>query len=397
MQEIKRVTVIGAGIMGFGIAKSIFKHNIDVTLYDSNEVQLEKTCEKLKKGARRSMDPDKVHIAKSLKEAVEDCDLLIEAVVEDLEIKSDLFFELGKLADEKTIFASNTSSLDIIKMGEASGRRDSFIGLHFFNPAYLMRLIEVVIPETVNHGVEQSVMAFIKTIKKSGIICKPSPGFIVNRLLIPTLNEAFYILDNCSDEVSRIEVANGIDSFLTDKGIFLMGLFDLTDLTGLDTALAVAERIYHGFGDTPRYKPSPLLRSYVEKGFTGRKTGRGIYYYSNNENDPDRNPRLDESGKHLISSPLVQYDFLPLLSVIVNESFRILEEGIARSFRDIDTCLMTGAHWPKGPFDLLKEYGLDTIKGAIEKLYEESGNNPRYEPSPCFTKPSDEILEFLNL
>lgn len=397
MNEIKRVTVIGAGIMGFGIAKAIFKHDIDVTLFDTNNEQLTKTCNDLKNGARRRMDPNKIHKADSHDIAVQDADLIIEAVIEDLDIKCDLFKNLGKLAAPDTIFASNTSSLDIPVMAEASGRQEKFIGLHFFNPAFLMRLVEVVKSDIVSNDTMDTILTFLNQIKKDGIICKPSPGFIVNRILIPVMNEAFFILEKNSTPSNRIAVANDIDSAICKKQLLLMGLFDLVDLTGLDTTASVAKRIYSGFDNNPRYKPSPLLMEYVQNGYLGRKTQRGVYFFDNEKNDPDYNPKLNEQGNILTSIINPEFSILDLLAVIANESFRLLEEEIVKDFKDIDFCMEQGGRWPKGPFALIKEYGLENVYNRLIKLYKESNNNKRYEPCSLFATPPVELEKYLSI
>ncbi len=390
---IKKITVIGAGIMGSGIAKSIFKYGFDVTIFDSNEDQLIKTCEELKKGARRGVDPDKIHKAESLEASIKEADLVIEAVIEDLDVKCQLFREMGKLAAGDTIFASNTSSLDICVMAEASGRPERFLGLHFFNPAFLMRLVEVVKSPLLSDEAERDVSTFLKEIKKRGVNCKPSPGFIVNRILIPVMNEAFCILENRGDK-SIIEMANDIDSSIMNEQIFLIGLFNLVDLTGLDTTMSVAQRIFHGFNDNPRYTPSLLLKEYVDNGFCGRKRERGIYYYGNKKNDPDLNPRLDHSKMEIKYIENPTFDTLNLIAVIVNESLRLLEEGIAENYTDIDFCMESGAHWPLGPFGLAKKIGLEVIAKKINLLYNESDNNKRYEPCPLLKNLPDDLNDF---
>lgn len=395
MEQIERVTIIGAGIMGFGIAKSIFKHGFSVTLYDSNAEQLQKSCDELKSGARRGMDPEKIHRAESLEEAVTGADLVIEAVVEDQDVKNSLFAELGKMADPDTIFASNTSSLDIQSMAEVSGRPERFLGLHFFNPAFLMRLVEVVKTDSLSIETENLIDLFLQGIKKTGISSKPTPGFIVNRLLIPIMNEAFCILEKSPPE-KRIAIANEIDSAICKEQLLLIGIFDLLDLTGLDTTLSVANRIYSGFKKNPRYAPSPLLQKYVTAGYVGRKSRRGVYFYETTENDPDYNPRLNENGEKFFPIENPTFDLLELIAVIVNESFRLLEEGISKSYKDIDFCMESGSRWPLGPFALAKRLGLNTIIKKIDRLYVESGENPRYEPSSLLLNLSADLKEYFN-
>lgn len=395
MKPIENVTVIGAGIMGFGISKAIFKHNIDVTIFDLNAEQVTKTCEDLKKGARRGMDPKKVHKADSMEAAVTNADLVIEAVVEKLEVKNAVFEEIAKYAGRETIFSSNTSSLDISAMANASGRPERFLGLHFFNPAFLMRLVEITKTPMTSDETLQRVKTFLTAIKKDGIVCKESPGFVVNRILLPVLTEAFYILDKRSTPKNRIAIANDMDSAITRNQILLLGIFDLVDLTGMDTTWAVAERIYEGFGKIPRYLPSPLLKLYLEEGYKGRKTKQGIYYYANTRNDPDANPRLDANGAPIVPVAEPLFDPMELIAAIANESSRVLEEGIVESYKEIDFCLESAALWPKGPFALVKKFGVHEVRKKIMQLYEDSHRDPRYEPCPLLFNLPDELSDFL--
>ncbi|MFQ5486400.1 MAG: 3-hydroxyacyl-CoA dehydrogenase family protein, partial [Desulfobacterales bacterium] len=211
--------------MGAGIARAIFKHGFEVRLFDLNKQILDEACQEIKQKARRNMNPDKIIKAGSLKEAAEGADLIIEAVVEEIDIKCKLFAELGKIAPPETIFASNTSSLSISRMASASGRKDRFVGLHFFNPPVIMRLIEVIVNNDLSGEVYDSVMEFIQNIKKTGVKCKESPGFVVNRILIPIISEAFYLLEEKfkEKEVKMIDVANDIDSAIVKDNILFIG------------------------------------------------------------------------------------------------------------------------------------------------------------------------------
>ena len=391
MKDIKNITVIGAGIMGAGIAHSIFKYGLDVTLYDLNAKELQDTCESIRKKARRNMDPSKVHMETTLEGALSHCDLVIEAIFEDLQTKCDLFEKIGKIAREEIIFASNTSSLSIKAMAEASGRPDRFMGLHFFNPPLIMRLVEMVTTDTLSNQILQSVKNFIQSIKKQAVVCRDSPGFIVNRILLPVINETFYILEKYSKEGDEISTASTIDEAIVSQGILLMGPYNLADLTGIDTIYRVSEIIYNGFNRNPRYKRSPLLERYYDKKYYGRKSGRGVFLYENHLNDPDLNPPLNDRGETISIRQDLDYHTLDLVSVIVNEAFRVVEEGIVEDFRDIELAMELGTRWPKGPFRMAKEIGPGIIQENLLKLFEGSGNNPRYEPSGLFSN-QDKVL-----
>ncbi len=396
MKAIQKVSVIGSGIMGTGIANSIFKYGFDVKLFDLNKDALEKAVSDIKSKARRNINPDKITVAASLEEAVKDADLIIEAIIEDLDIKCKFFKELGNIAPKDTVFASNTSSLSISTMAQASGRPDRFIGLHFFNPAVIMRLVEIVLPKGFSPEVYPAVKEFIDNIKKTGVKCIESPGFIVNRILIPLVNEAFYVLDEKikASHADPIVLANDIDSAFLKDGILLMGPYDLVDITGIDTGYKVAQVIYQGFNQSPRYIPAPLFKSYVDKGFWGRKNKRGIYYYGNQANDPDLNPCLNEKGEKIQRLENPAFPTIELVAVIVNESFRVIEEGIVDDFKGIELCMELGARWLKGPFVLAKNIGVDVIYAELKRKYEKSGKNPRYEPSGLFGELPEQLKSY---
>lgn len=255
--KIERVAIIGAGIMGSGIAAAVFKYGHEVRLFDTRREVLYESCEHLKSRARRSQDPEKIVMAPSLEAALEGVDLIVEAIVEDLEVKKSLFRELGAKAAPDVIFASNTSSLPISEMAESSGRPEAFLGLHFFNPPVLMRLIEVTVGKSVNKDNLERVMDFIGAIHKTGVICRESPGFVVNRILLPVICETFRLLEERSKDAGTglVETANDIDSAVLNAGLFPMGPLELADLTGLDTIYQVSEVLYHGFNEAPRYTP----------------------------------------------------------------------------------------------------------------------------------------------
>lgn len=398
MGDINKVTVIGAGIMGAGIANAIFKQGLEVKLFDIDTKLLEESHAKIKKGARRNMDPEKIKRAESFEDAVSDADLVIEAVIEDIKIKCELFAKLNELAPSHTLFASNTSSLNISEMAKASNRPDRFLGLHYFNPAVIMRLVEVVVPECFDSKNYPAIKKFIEDTKRVGIKCKESPGFVVNRILIPIINEAFQVLEKRSKAAGNdvIAVANDIDSAIQKSNILLMGPYDLADLTGIDTAYRVSEVIYNGFDKSPRYVPPAFMKKFVDEGHFGRKAKRGVYHYENQANDPDLNPCLDANGSKVERLETSEFDILDLASIMVNEAFRVYEEGIVDNIEDVETCMELGTRWPKGPFKLAKNIGLEKIRQKLEELYSKSGNDARYEPSALILKPSSELEEFFN-
>ncbi len=396
MKRIEHVTVIGAGIMGTGIANTIFKHHIPVTLFDVRQNALTGACEQIRRQARRGMDAANIVMAESLADAVEGADLVIEAVFEDLALKCRLFDELNDLAPAHTVFASNTSSLSISAMAEAAHRPSRFLGLHFFNPAVIMRLVEVILTDDLDPGVLTAATAFLDDLKKTGVQCRESPGFVVNRILIPLVNECFHLLaerrgDNVTDTIA---VANDIDAAVIKHMSLLMGPFDLADLTGIDTICNAAETIYEGFSRMPRYRPAPLLTRYRQDERLGRKTSRGVYFYGSEQNDPDLNPPLDEHDARLVRPERPACDATGILAVVVNECCRVLEEGLVHGPADIEQCMELGTRWPRGPFRLAAEAGLDNLRAALARRYAETNGNPRYETCDLLRSPSAAVMTY---
>jgi len=395
--SIEKVAVIGAGIMGAGIANAIFKRGYRVCLHDIDADLLTGACESIKKKARRTMDPDKITTADSLDAAVHDADLVIEAVVEDLDLKRELFSKLDAIAADHTVLASNTSSLAISSLADATSRSDRVIGTHFFNPAVIMRLVEIITPRATSGETRRRVTAFIASIGKVGVEVVESPGFVVNRILVPMINEAFQLLDEHSLEngSTQIATANDIDAAVEREEILLMGPFNLADMIGLDTILKVSKVIHEGFGGSPRYRPAPALTAYVDKGHFGRKTGRGVYRYTNTIIDPDENPMIDDEERRIERVKDPRFDTLELLASVVNEACRVVEEGIVKSLSDVETCIDLGARWFKGPFQLAREIGLETVVTALEARARATGETERYEPSRLLTAPGEELKAFL--
>jgi 3-hydroxybutyryl-CoA dehydrogenase len=286
MKKIQKVGVLGGGLMGSGIAQVSAAAGFPTTVREVSEALCAKARQSIEKTLAKGIERGKVTEAERDKtlsnlrfvtelKDLSDSDLLIEAVVEDLDIKNKLWLELDKVARPDAIFASNTSSLTIIAMAAASGRPDRMLGLHFFNPVPLMKLVEVVRTITTSEETEQKALDFVRALGKEPIRARDSSGFIVNLLLIPYMVDAIKALESNVGSVEDI-----------DRGMQLgaghpMGPFTLLDFVGLDTVYKIAEIMFTEYRDN-RYAPPPLLKRMVLAGMLGKKSGKGFYDYSTN-------------------------------------------------------------------------------------------------------------------
>ncbi len=279
---IQRIFVIGAGQMGSGIVQVAATSGFEVTLMDVAEPQLEKgraaiqaSLNKLREKKRitdeQAASVSCITLTTSLADA-SGADVVIEAASENVEIKTNVFAELDRIAPAHALLASNTSSISLTRLGAATGRPDKVIGMHFFNPVPVMSLIEVVRGELTSQATVDVIVALSKTLGKTPVVVKDSPGFISNRLLCPMINEAILALEH------GVATREGIDAIMTLGMNHPMGPLALADFVGLDVVLAVMEVLHHDFGDD-KFAPAPLLRRMVDAGLLGKKSGRGFYTY----------------------------------------------------------------------------------------------------------------------
>jgi 3-hydroxybutyryl-CoA dehydrogenase len=294
MKKIGKVGVIGGGLMGSGIAQVSAAAGFPTTVREVSEDLCTKSRQSIEKTLAKGVELAKVtraqrdatlknlHFVTRLEE-LEDRDLFIEAVVEDLDVKNTLWSQLDRIAKPEAIFASNTSSLTIIAMATASGRPDRMLGLHFFNPVPLMKLVEVVRTITTSEETERLAQDFVKALGKQPIRAKDSSGFIVNLLLIP------YMIDAINAVEANVATVEDIDKGMQLGAGHPMGPFTLLDFVGLDTVYKIAEIMFAEYRDR-RYAPPPLLKRMVLAGMLGRKSGKGFYDYSSNP------PRLSSLG-----------------------------------------------------------------------------------------------------
>ena len=286
MKKIKKVGVIGGGLMGSGIAQVSAAAGFPTAVREVSQDLCDKCRQSIEKTLATGIERGKVTAAerdKTLKnlryvtqlEDLADSDLFIEAVVEDLDVKNSLWSQLDRIAHPDAIFASNTSSLTIIAMASVSGRPDRMLGLHFFNPVPLMKLVEVVRTITTSEETEQRALDFVRALGKEPIRAKDSSGFVVNLLLVP------YMLDAINSLEANVASVEDIDKGMQLGAGHPMGPFTLLDFVGLDTVYKIAEIMFAEYRDR-RYAPPPLLRRMVLAGMLGRKSGKGFYDYSSN-------------------------------------------------------------------------------------------------------------------
>jgi 3-hydroxybutyryl-CoA dehydrogenase len=284
MKAIRKVGVVGGGLMGSGIAQVSAAAGFPTTVREVTRALCEKSRESIEKVLAKGIERGKVTAAqrestlKNLRfvtavEDLADSDLIIEAVIEDLEVKSALWSELNRIARPDAIFASNTSSLTIVAMATASGRADRMLGLHFFNPVPLMKLVEVVRTITTSDETEKRVLDFVRALGKEPIRAKDSSGFVVNLLLIP------YMLDAIKALEANVASVEDIDKGMQLGAGHPMGPFTLLDFVGLDTVYKIAEIMFDEYREK-RYAPPPLLKRMVIAGMLGKKSGQGFYDYS---------------------------------------------------------------------------------------------------------------------
>ncbi len=282
--EVQKVAVIGSGVMGEGICQVFAQRGFSVVLYDTQQDLVDSCTRRIKKHIAKAIEKGEITrdaqplILEKIKATIDlndiiGVDVVIECIVENLEIKQEVLKQVGQICDPQTIIATNTSSLSITELAAASGRPEKFIGMHFFNPAQVMNLIEVIPALQTSIDTVDVIMELSKKIDKKPIRVNEGPGFVVNRILIPAINEACFIIMEGLATVKDIDIAMRLGAG------WPMGPFALADLVGLDTGLEVANIFYRETGD-PKYRPAPILKQYVRAGWLGRKAGRGFYDYS---------------------------------------------------------------------------------------------------------------------
>jgi len=365
------IAVVGAGTMGAGIAESAALTGLSVVMVDVREEALdrgrgtiEKDLERRAKRGRISEEERRQVLgrvwATTGLEACAGAAVVVEAVVEDAEVKRKVFGALEGVVAGEAVLATNTSSLSVAGIAAGTERPERVVGMHFFNPVPAMRLVEVVTGPSTDPSVVRRVQEVAERLGKTPIRVSDTPGFVVNRVARPFYLEALRL-------VEAGEKPEKIDASVRDVG-FRMGPLELADLIGHDVNLAVSESLFERYYYQPRFRPSHLQRSMVEGGLLGRKTGRGFYDYG-------------EEGKVEGEEVKPQEDIaLRIISCIVNEAFLALSEGVATA-EDIDRAMKLGANYPKGPFEWAEELGVHSIVQTLDSLRKAHGDAYLAAPS----------------
>jgi 3-hydroxybutyryl-CoA dehydrogenase len=349
------VGVVGAGTMGAGIAQLAVENGHEVVLHDVDEAAIERGRARVREGLvrralRLDLDGDSadewvdgrlaaLRGASSLDAVGAEAELVIEAALEDLELKRAIFRALDEAAGADVVLATNTSALSVAAIAEATRRPGRVMGLHFFNPAPVIPLVEVVIAPATDQELAERALALMTTWGKTAVRCADTPGFIVNRVNRPFTLEALRMLE------AGVASVDAVDSAVRNGG-FPMGPFELMDLIGIDVNLAAAQAVWERLGRPDRLRPSPIQADLVAGARLGRKTGAGFYSYID-----DRRVAVAESRQNRASSQLTDAEILArILSAVDAEARQALAEGVATA-DDIDLALRAGARHPTGPFE----------------------------------------------
>jgi len=380
-----KIAIIGSGTMGSGIAQVAATAGCEVKIYDTNfdalaksKSNLENTLSKLVEKAKID-EHEKTRIENNISYAhtlgeLSHSDLVIEAIIENMEIKRKLFSELENYVSPETILASNTSSLSIASIAASCQKPERVIGIHFFNPAPLMQLVEVIPAVQTSEEVLQKSVQIISDWKKVVAVAKDTPGFIVNRVARPFYSESLRIYDEGVADFATIDWA------LKTIGGFRMGPFELMDMIGHDVNYVVTETVFTAFYFDPKFKPSFTQKRLLEAGFLGRKSGRGFYNYSQELPAPTED------------SVLAKSIFERVIVMLINEAADTLFLNIA-SAKDIDNAMTKGVNYPNGLLAWADELGINWCVEKLDELYSEY-HEDRYRCSPILRRMAKSNINF---
>ncbi len=370
---IKNITVLGSGIMGHGIAQVSAMSGYNVVLRDIEKQFLDKAMEKIKWSLDKMVSKQKLTEEQGkeifsritpivdLGEALKDCDLMIEVVPEIMDLKKKVYAEVDKVVPQKTVFASNTSTLPITEIANTTSRPERFIGIHFFNPPQLMKLVEVIPGQKTKKELVDDTINFVKSVSKEPVVCKRDvPGFIVNRLFIPLVHEAAYAMDRTG--ATKEEIDSAVKFILH----FPMGIFELADFTGMDVIHKATVEMHSR--DKKVINPHPLIEKLYDEKKLGQKSGEGFYKYSGEQYE--RINLSEEIAK--------KFNPIQLLGNILNNAAWLITNQ-ASDPQEIEKALLLGMGLKKPLFETAKQFGMKNIVAELEKL---AKNNKFYEPDP---------------
>jgi 3-hydroxybutyryl-CoA dehydrogenase len=381
------IGVVGAGTMGAGIAQLAARAGARTLLCDPLADALQRGAQRARDGlakeaAKGRLGAEEADAAAARLEPVDSldalaaCELVIEAAPERLELKHELYARLAEIVSAECVLASNTSSLPITAIASAVPGPERVVGMHFFNPAPLMRLLEIVAGVLSDERSLALADATGRAMGKDTIRAADGPGFLVNRCNRPFGLEALRLLQ---ERIADIET---IDRIVRMEGGFRMGPFELMDLVGVDTGFEISKSFYEQSFGEPRWRPSPITARYVAAGLYGRKTGRGYYDYSSDPYrppDPDPPARADAKAAPALDGVLGR-----IVCQVINECAFALGEGVG-SAQDIDTGMVLGLNYPRGPLAWADEIGLDHVLAVLDGLCEEY-REERYRPAPALAR-----------
>lgn len=359
------IGIIGSGAMGAGIAQVVAQAGHPVFLFDLNAAALQRATTGIQTNLRKLAEKGKlsaeeaeaavarVRFCKDL-QCFTGCGLVIEAIVEDLSVKQSVFRDVEAVVPAGCVLASNTSSLSIASIAAACQRPERFIGIHFFNPAPLMQLVEVIPAVQTRAGLAEEVRELVQSWGKLPVICQDTPGFIVNRVARPYYGEAIRLLEEGVADAATIDWA------LTELAGFRMGPFALMDFIGHDVNYRVTESVFTAFFFDPRFKPSFTQKRLFEAGYYGRKSGRGFYDYRDGAAQPE--PTKDEKlGRQIVQR---------VLAMLINEAADALHLRVA-SREDLELAMTKGVNYPKGLLRWADELTPAAVLQTLDALYEE--------------------------
>lgn len=371
---IKNITVLGSGIMGHGIAQVSAMAGYNVVLRDIEKSFLDKAMEKIKWSLDKLVSKQKISQDEAnkifsrinpkveLADALKNCDLMIEAVPEIMDLKKKVYAEIDATAEKQTIYASNTSTLPITEIANITSRPEKFIGIHFFNPPQLMKLVEVIPGQKTPKDLVDLTVSFVKSVSKEPVVCKKDvAGFIVNRIFIPLVHEAAWAMDRT--KASKTE----IDSAVKFRLQFPMGIFELADFTGLDVIYKATIEMHSR--DKKVINPHPTIQKLFDEKKLGQKTGTGFYEYSGEKYE--RINLSEEQAK--------KFNPIQLLGIILNNAAWLVTNQ-ASDIPEIEKALNLGMGLRKPIFETAKEFGMANIVKELQSLSQRYGKF--YEPDP---------------